>query len=214
MGKAKSYEGAGITVEFEARRCIHAAECVRGLPEVFDPERRPWIDPDRGAVEAIVETVGRCPTGALRYRRADGTDAEEPPAEATVRIVRDGPLYVSGQIELKSADGSGAETRLALCRCGASSNKPYCDNSHGEAGFADEGKLGSSDLPAADGSEPAGVRLSPLPDGPVLLEGAVTLSSQDGATASGTRAALCRCGASANKPFCDGAHKAAGFKAD
>ncbi|MFD5897162.1 (4Fe-4S)-binding protein [Streptomyces sp. NPDC060366] len=68
----KAYEGRSITVTFEARRCLHAAECVNGLPEVFDTAKRPWIRPDGAEAERLAEVVRRCPSGALRYELADG----------------------------------------------------------------------------------------------------------------------------------------------
>lgn len=68
----KTYEGRSIEVTFEAGRCQHAAECVRGLPEVFDIERRPWIQPDNAAADRTAEVVRRCPSGALGYRLAGG----------------------------------------------------------------------------------------------------------------------------------------------
>ena len=68
----KAYEGKSITVTFEARRCRHAAECVRGLPEVFDPGERPWIRPDGAEAERLAEVVRRCPSGALQYELVDG----------------------------------------------------------------------------------------------------------------------------------------------
>ncbi|MGW8486025.1 (4Fe-4S)-binding protein [Streptomyces sp. NPDC055886] len=74
----KSYEGRSITVTFEAGRCRHAAECVRGLPEVFDTGRRPWITPDAADAERLVDVVRRCPSGALQYERVD---SGEPPAQ-------------------------------------------------------------------------------------------------------------------------------------
>ena len=68
----KAYRTGAITVSFEARRCLHAAECVRGLPDVFDPAQRPWIRPDRATAERLAEVVRRCPSGALQYELADG----------------------------------------------------------------------------------------------------------------------------------------------
>lgn len=68
----KAYEGRLITVTFEARRCLHAAECVNGLPEVFDTTERPWIRPDGAEAERLVEVVRRCPSGALQYELVDG----------------------------------------------------------------------------------------------------------------------------------------------
>lgn len=74
----KAYEGKSITVTFEARRCQHAAECVRGLPEVFDLDKRPWIQPDGAEAERLAEVVRRCPSGALQYELVDGGGAEAP----------------------------------------------------------------------------------------------------------------------------------------
>ncbi|MDT0268687.1 (4Fe-4S)-binding protein [Streptomyces sp. DSM 44915] len=68
----KAYQGQGITVTFEAGRCQHAAECVHGLPEVFDITKRPWIQPDAATPDRLAEVVRRCPSGALRYQLADG----------------------------------------------------------------------------------------------------------------------------------------------
>ncbi|WP_279516085.1 (4Fe-4S)-binding protein [Micromonospora sp. DH14] len=73
----KTYEGKKITVTFEARRCRHAAECVRGLPEVFDTGQRPWIRPEGAEAERLAEVVRRCPSGALQYELVDGR-AETP----------------------------------------------------------------------------------------------------------------------------------------
>lgn len=65
----KTYAGAEVDVSFDPEVCRHAAECVRGLPAVFDVDQRPWIQPDRGAADDVVEVVGRCPSGALRIER-------------------------------------------------------------------------------------------------------------------------------------------------
>ena len=213
--KIRTYEGDDVIVEFDAKRCIHAEECVHGLPSVFDTNHRPWIDPSQSDASSIVSVIQKCPTGALRYRRRDGGADESPEEETTVRIAADGPLYVTGRIRLGLPDGSTAnDSRVAVCRCGASKNKPYCDNSHLEAGFKDSGRIGASGMPAADGTEAPGVQLTPAPNGPVILSGAVTIVGTNGQSAAGAKGALCRCGASQNKPFCDGAHEAAGFEAD
>ena len=68
----KTYRTESITVTFEVRRCLHAAECVHGLPEVFDPTKRPWIQPDRTTAERLAEVVRRCPSGALQYELVEG----------------------------------------------------------------------------------------------------------------------------------------------
>lgn len=123
----KAYRGDAITVSFDAGRCLHAAECVRGLPQVFDTARRPWIAPDAASGDEVAAVVRRCPSGALRYELVDGT-AERPPAPTTV--VRDaaGRIVLRGDLRVRTPDGAEErETRAMLCGCGASGNQPYCD---------------------------------------------------------------------------------------
>jgi CDGSH-type Zn-finger protein/uncharacterized Fe-S cluster protein YjdI len=210
------YEGESIRVRFEPRRCIHAAECIRGAPEVFDRHGRPWIKPDLGDADVIAEVVMRCPTGALHFDRLDGGASDSGPEGATARVVSKGPLYIRGDLWLKMADGTELpENRLALCRCGASENKPFCDNSHLEAGFSDEGELGSAELPPIEGDTGTELHLQTATNGPIIFQGAVEITNAVGRqSAAGSRGAFCRCGASGNKPYCDGSHKSAGFEAD
>ena len=140
MGKIRSYEGDGITVLFDGARCIHAAECVRGLPSVFDADARPWVQPKGADADAVAAVVHRCPSGALTYERTDGGPAEPIPlGPPQIRTVPDGPLYVRGDVAIHDAEGNRVQAgpRVALCRCGASKNKPYCDNSHLQSGFSD-----------------------------------------------------------------------------
>ena len=135
--KIKSYDGNGITVTFEAARCYHAKECVRGLPEVFDIDKRPWIQPEHASTEAIIDAVEQCPTGALRYRHADGRPPR-PVSETTVAFpVHNGPLVLRGRTQVLAQDGTTftEEDRLALCRCGNSGNQPFCDNAHRRVAF-------------------------------------------------------------------------------
>jgi uncharacterized Fe-S cluster protein YjdI len=120
----KRYEGQEIEVTYDTTRCLHAAECVRGMPAVFDTAKRPWVAPDNGEPEALATVIRRCPTGALHYRLREG-EPEHPRVLTRVRLPDDGPLLIDGDIEL---DGK-RETRAALCRCWASGNQPYCDRS-------------------------------------------------------------------------------------
>ena len=103
--------------------------------------------------------------------------------------------------------------RAALCRCGKSANKPFCDNSHKKAGFEDFGAVGDTGpLEAASGGA---LRIKGIKDGPLLLEGNFSIAASSGREAwRGSKAFLCRCGASENKPFCDGQHKKVGFTSD
>jgi uncharacterized Fe-S cluster protein YjdI len=139
MGRKKSYEGDGVVIHFEARRCIHAAECVSNLPAVFSVDRRPWISPGGAAAEEIARVVQRCPSGALTYERTDGGPAEGIAGPTEITTAPDGPLYVRGAVEIADQNGRTVclEPRVALCRCGASKNKPFCDNSHVAVGFSD-----------------------------------------------------------------------------
>lgn len=135
----KEYSAPDIVVRFDTKRCIHAAECVHGLPAVFDAERRPWIVPDAASADELAKVIEACPSGALTYERKDSGPAEAPSSNAVISVVKDGPLYVRGALDLTDYEGRPFDTspRAALCRCGMSKNKPFCDNSHIEAGFED-----------------------------------------------------------------------------
>ena len=67
-----AFDGAGITVTWSRRRCIHVAACVMNLPDVFKPGDRPWIDMASASTDTIARVVARCPTGALHFERSDG----------------------------------------------------------------------------------------------------------------------------------------------
>ncbi|MFB7511777.1 (4Fe-4S)-binding protein [Streptomyces sp. NPDC056144] len=128
--KIKEYEGEGITVTFEPRRCLHAAECVHGLPEVFDLARRPWILPDAADPDVLAEVIRRCPSGALQYRhRPAGSAAELPDSPTSVLRTPTGQLVLRGDLLVTGPQGDRHETRVMLCGCGASGNQPYCDHS-------------------------------------------------------------------------------------
>jgi len=132
-----------IEITYDAHRCIHAAECIRGLPAVFDSGRRPWIVPSAASADEIANVIARCPSGALHFIRRDGGASETPELPTTIVPTPGGPYYVRGLIHLESADGSSVfeDIRMALCRCGQSHNKPFCDNSHFYAGFDDPGAI-------------------------------------------------------------------------
>ncbi len=123
----------------------------------------------------------------------------------TATIKPNGPYVCSGDLEVAGK----AMPQAALCRCGASRNKPFCDGSHTKAGFVDPGFLPASAAPASDAA--GRVRVTPLPDGPLKCEGPLTLAATDGRTSTADPTFLCRCGHSGNKPYCDGTHKRIGF---
>ena len=134
----KTYASKDIAVSYDARLCIHAARCVHGAPEAFDQNARPWIQPEKSAADTLARVISECPTGALRYERLDGGPAEEAPASVMLTLEKDGPIYVRGPMPLFDSAGNRYEdagTRYALCRCGGSGNRPFCDGTHGSMGF-------------------------------------------------------------------------------
>ena len=127
-GPTRTYDADGLRVVWDATLCTHAAECIRALPHVFDPSARPWVDVTGATADELVDAIERCPTSALRY------EGREPPAAEGVTIDArpNGPLYVRGAVRIVddrlAVDVTG--NRFALCRCGRSQNKPFCDNTH------------------------------------------------------------------------------------
>ena len=157
----REYHTPEITVQWYAERCIHSANCVRALRDVFDPQRRPWIEPAVASADAIAAAVLRCPSGALHFVRHDGAAQEVPDVPSTLTPIRDGPLYVRGDVEVRGLDGRPLrrDTRISLCRCGLAARMPFCDNScrkhhwrepEGDAGGAATG-VPESAPPSADG---------------------------------------------------------------
>ncbi len=203
-------EGRALTLMFEARRCIHARFCVTGAPTVFLANvKGPWLHPDTIDVERLAAIAQECPSGAIRYRRKDGRPDESAPPVNLAAIREAGPYAFRGALQL---DGRDIGFRATLCRCGASKNKPYCDGSHHEVGFSATGEPASGQtdmLPVRDGA----LAIDPQPDGPLQIRGNLEITSGTGrVVARLTAARLCRCGGSANKPYCDGTHARIGFR--
>lgn len=138
----KEYSNGELTIIWQPSKCIHSTLCFRGLPQVFNPQQRPWVKIDAASTERLIEQVNTCPSGALSYKM-NHQQAPAPAAVALeavkVKLVPNGPLLVQGMIEIQDKTG-GITTHTAmtaLCRCGASANKPYCDGSHQKIGFTD-----------------------------------------------------------------------------
>lgn len=152
---------------------------------------------------------------ADRSRMDEGQ--EEPLKACTVHVNSDGPLLVRGdlRVNLPGSDKPLAETRVFFCRCGASKNKPFCDGAHREIGFEDHSESIDTTNAVDDesGLESAAITVTPFENGPLFLDGLVRIKcgESDGQTDQFSRPALCRCGASKNKPFCDGMHNRSGF---
>lgn len=140
MSKVKEYDNGEVTIVWKPDLCIHSENCFKGLPEVFDPHKRPWVNIEGAATDKIISQVGQCPSGALSTRiikQNSNNMSEEIQDEQIVEIAQDGPLMVYGNITVKYPDGQEVSKHrvTAFCRCGASSNKPFCDGSHKKVGF-------------------------------------------------------------------------------
>ena len=121
-------------VEWQPRLCYHSHNCIRALPQVFDPERRPWVDSTtprrtRSRPRSRSARPARCARGA------SGAEGRGEPLE--VKASAGGPLLIRGGVRVLDADGNVLYEgdKAALCRCGGSANKPFCDGTHKTNGF-------------------------------------------------------------------------------
>jgi uncharacterized Fe-S cluster protein YjdI/CDGSH-type Zn-finger protein len=134
----KKYTNGEITVIWKSGVCSHSANCWKGLSNVFNPKERPWIKPDNASTDEIINQINKCPSGALSYQyNSTVVPQETTEAEFTIVVSENGPLIINGNCNL--VDGNGQTIQLtnksALCRCGASSKKPFCDGSHRKISF-------------------------------------------------------------------------------
>jgi uncharacterized Fe-S cluster protein YjdI len=138
----KTYTNNEVTVVWKPDQCIHSKICWTNLKEVFNPSKRPWVNIEGAATDRIIEQVKHCPSGALSYfMNEEAQTGKDPVAEAAsilkVEVSPKGPYILNTECIIKHADGR-EETRngiVALCRCGGSGNKPYCDGSHNTINF-------------------------------------------------------------------------------
>jgi len=133
-----NYVGKRITIHDNRGICAHAGFCSDSLEAVFRSGQEPWIDPDGARVEEIIQTIKKCPSGALSYSIAN-VEHRDQDRVPMVTVTKDGPYAITGGIELLGIPfGEGASREhYTLCRCGASKNKPFCDGSHWQIGFRD-----------------------------------------------------------------------------
>jgi CDGSH-type Zn-finger protein len=136
--KRENYVGKRITIHDNRGICAHAGFCTDGLASAFRLGTEPWIDPNGAEAEAIIETVRKCPSGALSYT-IENTEHRSQNREPLITVSKNGPYLVTGGIELKDVDqGEGAsKEHYTLCRCGGSKNKPFCDGTHWHIKFKD-----------------------------------------------------------------------------
>jgi uncharacterized Fe-S cluster protein YjdI len=144
----REYTNGEITVYWKPKKCIHATICYTQLLEVFNPRKRPWINMNGSTTEKIIDIVNRCPTDALTFQwnrdinegeNLGNTKYTEPIKDLPVeiQIMKDGPIVVTGKIKLTNEEGKEYKTYsiTSFCRCGASSNMPFCDGTHRKIGF-------------------------------------------------------------------------------
>lgn len=136
----KEYSNEEITVIWKPESCIHSTICWKkatGLPNVFQPSTKPWIKMEGATTEEIIRQVDKCPSGALSYRLKN--EQKEVHQSNVVETMPNGPLLVYGSITVKHHGSEELkESKVtAFCRCGASSNKPYCDGTHVRINFSD-----------------------------------------------------------------------------
>ncbi|MEM6377158.1 MAG: (4Fe-4S)-binding protein [Bacteroidota bacterium] len=140
MAKEKEYTNGEVTIVWKPELCTHSKNCITGLPAVFEYGSRPWIKPDGASTEEIVAQVKKCPSGALTtYLNVDGKPDDKATYDPTVtlKILPNGPVLVNGAVHMVFPDGSEEDksNSVALCRCGASTKKPFCDGSHNRISF-------------------------------------------------------------------------------
>lgn len=134
------YTRDDLTVIWKPNQCIHSTICWKGLIEVFNPRLRPWVNMEGASAESIIAQVKKCPSGALSYEMNQAKAKDEIGAAANIvdiEVLKNGPILIKTECVIKHSDGkeekkSGA---TALCRCGQSSNKPYCDGTHNNVNF-------------------------------------------------------------------------------
>ena len=230
--EVQEYRGKNIAIRFDGSKCIHSRNCVLGRPDVFVPNApvpdggsapRPpgeWIQPDGAAAEEVAAIARACPSGAITYERLNGVPGEAAPPVNVVRLRENGPLAFQGDLEITATPSLGSlatpptrTLRATLCRCGASKNKPFCDGTHA----AVEKHFVATGEPPVQDSEPLAERggkltIKPLRNGPFIVLGNLEVCTGTGHTVNRvTSTRLCRCGASRNKPFCDGKHAEINF---
>jgi CDGSH-type Zn-finger protein/uncharacterized Fe-S cluster protein YjdI len=208
----ETVRGPGVQIRFDGARCIHSRHCVLDRPDVFVPNvKGAWIHPEWATPAELLELAHNCPSGAIRCEKLDGTAIETAPKVNVVHVRENGPLAFHAPLTIASVDEG---LRATLCRCGASARKPFCDNSHVGIGFTASGEpetTPSAPLEQRDGP----LAILPVRNGPLHVIGNLEIVSGTGRTVNRvTECWLCRCGHSANKPYCDGSHKRVGFRSD
>jgi uncharacterized Fe-S cluster protein YjdI len=147
-GRSKSYTNDDVTVFWQPELCIHSANCLVGLPGVFDSSERPWVNINGASSKEIIKTINTCPSRALLYlkntnnplRKRRKQSKKKPPKFARIQILKNGPAIISGNFILRDQNKKKIHLqteKASICRCGASQKKPLCDGTHLAIGFKD-----------------------------------------------------------------------------
>ncbi len=140
------YTDGKVTVVWKPDTCIHSSICWTELKNVFDPTKRPWVNMQGSNTKTIIEQIRKCPSGALSFfmNEEKKTDMNEQPginSEAAqivnIQIRPNGPIVITTDCHITLSNGEVEIKKgtTALCRCGASEKKPYCDGSHRKINF-------------------------------------------------------------------------------
>ena len=136
----KEYTKGDLTILWKPKKCIHAATCVKTLPNVYDPEGKPWIKPENASIDDLKAQINECPSGALSYTIKGEIESKENTMNMTkIDIKPNGPILAHGNLLVTDQNGveHKKEKTTAFCRCGASNNKPFCDGEHKRIGWTD-----------------------------------------------------------------------------
>lgn len=135
----KEYTKGELQIVWEPKKCIHAAICVETLPRVYQPKEKLWINPESASIEELKNQIDQCPSGALSYyMKNEKQPINTKQMEKLKAIVKpNGPVIIQGEFTITHADGrvEEIEKMAAICRCGASKNKPFCDGAHAKVEF-------------------------------------------------------------------------------
>tara|TARA_R110002051_G_scaffold70772_1_gene127495 strand:+ start:59887 stop:60321 length:435 start_codon:yes stop_codon:yes gene_type:complete len=136
----KEYTNGKLIVVWKPQKCIHAKVCVHMLPNVYDPNKRPWITPESAETAALKKQINECPSGALTYYLKNDKMEENELKDQCITdilVANNGPLKIKGNLQIQLASGEivTKEGTTGFCRCGVSENKPFCDGSHRKIEF-------------------------------------------------------------------------------
>ena len=140
--ETRQYSNDDIVVSWEHTKCIHSTICWKGLPRVFNSQKKPWIALENSNTAAIINQVKQCPSGAISFKHKkdktlESNQSEEQVGLLKVQVASGGPLLVHGAFNLEHNNVTQNMNKkvTALCRCGQSQNKPFCDGSHTKIEF-------------------------------------------------------------------------------